>query len=262
VLKTTLILLAGLLMTAGTALAAHPLITDDAGTQGKGKCQLELNGETSWDKERLDGVETRESASELAAAVSIGVTETVDVVIGTPWSWSRVKEGGALVSDADGIGDISLELKWRFFEHKGFSLAVKPGVTLPTGNENRGLGTGKVSYGTALIATQKLEPFTLHVNAAYTRNEFKLQVDKEANRSDIWHGSVAATCEVAKDLHLVADVGVETNGDRGSNTWPAFILGGAIYSVTENLDLDCGIKGGLNKPEPDLTLLAGLALRF
>jgi hypothetical protein len=28
--------------------AAHPLITDDAGTQGKGKFQLELNGQYDW----------------------------------------------------------------------------------------------------------------------------------------------------------------------------------------------------------------------
>jgi hypothetical protein len=182
--------------------------------------------------------------------------------VGVPWSWSRVKEDGVLTGDENGIGDLSLELKWRFLEYKGFSLAIKPGMTLPVGNENRGLGNGKISYGMTMVASQKIEPLTLHFNAAYKHNDFKLDADKDANRSDIWHASLAGTWEVAKDLQLVANVGMESNGDSSSRTWPAFVLGGLIYSVTENLDLDIGVKRGLNDPEADLSLLAGITFRF
>ena len=260
--RTFMVALGLLICNAWGAQAAHPLITDDTGTQGKGKYQFELNGEISRDKEVFEGVETRESGAEMAAAFSAGLFDNVDLVVGAPWVWSRVREDGVLTGDENGIGDLSLELKWRFFEHKGFSLAVKPGMTLPTGNENRGLGNGKASYGVTMIATQELEPFTFHVNAAYTRNEFKLDADKDSNRQDIWHGSVAATYEVIKDLQLVANVGMESNGDRGAVTWPAFVLGGAIYTVTENLDLDLGVKGGLNGPEADISYMAGIACRF
>jgi hypothetical protein len=100
------------------------------------------------------------------------------------------------------------------------------------------------------------------VNAAFTRNEFKLDADKEANRHDIWHASAAATWEMVKDLQLVANFGMESNGDNGSKKWPAFILGGVIYSVSENIDFDLGVKAGLNSPEPDLSLLTGVAYRF
>ena len=258
--KKVIVALALVVCNALSAYAAHPLITDDTGTQGKGKVQVEMTGETSRDEEVFDGVETREDSAELAAALSAGLFDNVDLVIGAPWVWSRVKEDGALTGDENGIGDLSLEVKWRFYEQKGFSLAVKPGITLPTGNEHRGLGNGKVSYGVTMIATQELEPFTFHVNAAYTRNEFKL--DKETNRGDIWHGSVAAAYEVIKDLQVVANVGMESNGDRGASKMPAFILGGAIYTVMENMDLDFGIKGGLNGPEADLSYLAGFAYRF
>jgi predicted porin len=249
-------------MTAGSAFAAHPLITDDTGTQGRGKFQLEVNGELSRDRETLDGVETRETFAGLETVLSGGLTDTVDLVLAVPWVWSRVKEGSAVTSDENGAGDVGFELKWRFLEYKGFSLAVKPGMTFPSGNENRGLGNGKISYGATMIATQELDPFAFHLNLAYTHNEFTLDPDKESNRRDIWHASLAATWEVIKDLQLVANVGMESNGDRGNATWPAFILGGAIYSLTENLDVDLGIKGGLNKQEPDLTLMAGVAWRF
>jgi hypothetical protein len=35
------------------AWGAHPLITDDAGTQGKGKFQIEVNGQYDSDKETV-----------------------------------------------------------------------------------------------------------------------------------------------------------------------------------------------------------------
>lgn len=33
-----------------------------------------------------------------------------------PWVWSRLKEDGILTGDEQGIGDLSLELKWRLLE--------------------------------------------------------------------------------------------------------------------------------------------------
>jgi predicted porin len=250
-----------LFLTAGTAFAAHPLITDDTGTQGKRKFQLEVNGGVGRDNESLNGIETRETSAGLETVLSGGLTDTVDLIVAVPWVWSRVKEGGVVGSNENGPGDVALELKWRFLEYKGFSLAVKPGVAFPSGNENRGLGNGRISYRVDLIATQELEPFNIHVNLAYTHNEFKLDLNKQSNHRDIWHASLAATYDVMKDLQLVANVGMESNGDRG-NTWPAFVLGGAIYSLTENLDVDLGVKGGLNKQEPDLALMVGVAWRF
>lgn len=261
-IRKFLVIVGTVLSVSGSAFAAHPLITDDTGTQGARKFLLEVNGELSQDKGRNAGVEVHETGAELAAAFSAGIFDNVDLVMGAPWARSQLKEDGLLTGDENGLGDLLLELKWRFMEHKGFSMAVKPGLTLPTGNENRGLGNGKASYGVTLIATQELKPFTIHANAAYTRNEFKLDADKESNRKNIWHGSLAATCEVVKDLQLVANIGMETNSDSGSNTWPAFILGGAVYTVTENLDLDLGVKGGLTGPETNISYLAGIAYRF
>ncbi len=236
------------------ALAAHPLITDDTGTQGgRGRFQLELNGGLSSHRRVLGGVEVKESARELAAAVSMGVLEEVDLVVGVPWASSEVRENGALAASERGLGDTSVEIKWRFLEIEGFSLAVKPGLAF---------GSGDYSLGATIVATQALGPFSFHANGSYMRNEFKLQEDKDANRSDIWHGSIAVALQVAQGLQAVVNAGVETNGDRSSNVWPAFALGGVIYSVTEKLDLDLGVKFGLNEAEPDLTGMAGMAFRL
>ena len=249
-------------MAGGTAFGAHPLITDDTGTQGKGKFQLELNGEISRDEETLDGIDAREDAGELTISISVGVAEGVDAIVGFPWVYSRLEENGSPVSEESGPGDMSLEMKWRFLSRKGFSLAVKPGVTIPTGDEEKGLGNGKPSYSLTLIASQDWEKFFLHVNGAYTRNEYKLDVDRKTNRSDIWHASVAAGVHVTESMQVVGNIGAESNGDRTSSRWPSFLLGGVIYSITERLDVDLGVKTGLNGPEPDLAVLAGIAWRI
>lgn len=241
---------------------AHPLITDDTGTQGKGKLQLEVNSEYSSDKEKEDDVTIKENGVELAVNVSYGVTDTVDVVLGMPYQWIKTREDGDVTSDEDGTGDMSLELKWRFYEKDGMSFALKPGLTLPTGDEEKGLGNGKASYGLMLITTKEIGAWAFHLNLGYMRNEYKLSEDNEANRKDIWHASLATQVEVIKDVTAAGNIGIERNPDNTSNTHPAFILCGLIYSVSENFDVDLGIKAGLNKPETDLTLLAGLALRY
>ena len=237
--------------------AAHPLITDDTGTQGKGRFQLEVNSEVNYDKESEAGVKTKTTGGEVATILSYGITENVDAVLGIPYQWFKVKEDGEIISREKGLLDISLELKWRFFEKDGWSFALKPGATFPTGKEEKDLGTGKLTYSMFLITTKEIEPWAFHFNLGYMRNENNLD-----ERKDIWHISLASEVKLIKDLRLVTNIGMERNPDRASHKHPAFILGGFIYSITEKVDIDVGIKGGLNKPEADWRILTGIAWRF
>ena len=67
------------------AFAAHPLMTDDTGTQGKGKFQFEYNGEYSRDDEHEAGVAEKETSGTLTAALTYGMTDNLDIVVGLPW---------------------------------------------------------------------------------------------------------------------------------------------------------------------------------
>ncbi|HPL63441.1 MAG TPA: transporter [Syntrophales bacterium] len=250
-----------LVLWTGKALAFHPLVTDDTGTQGKGRFQFELNGQISLDKQKSDDggsvstVKTRES--ELKAALTYGVSDRHDVTVGLPYQWKKTDIDDAESARFDGFSDICMEWKWRFYESGGLSFAVKPGLTLPTGDKDKDLGAGRVTGSLFLIATKEADPVIFHVNAGYKRNENKL-----SQREDILHASVAGEYRIAKPLRLVADVGAETNSDPGSRTWPAYILGGFIYGVSENFDLDAGVKAGLNDAEKDVSFLAGITIRF
>jgi hypothetical protein len=247
------------LLTAGTTFAAHPLITDDTGTQGKGKAQLEFTGEYGHDSEK--GITTNTLVFPTIPVLSYGMNETVDFVLGVPFERMEIKQAGGTTTES-GISDVSLQLKWRFYEKDGLSFAVRPGFTLPTGDEEKGLGNGKASYNAFFITTKDMAPWAFHFNIGYIRNEYKLQTNEDANRKDIWHVSLASQVEVTKNLKAVANIGMERNSDKSSNTDPAFLLGGVIYSFTESFDLDAGVKTGLNKPETDITYLFGVTKRF
>jgi hypothetical protein len=67
---------------------------------------------------------------------------------------------------------------------------------------------------------------------------------------------------LGKWVKAAANLGVERNTDKSSGVPPAFILGGFIFPVNANLDLDIGVKGGLTRSENDYSLLAGMTMRF
>jgi hypothetical protein len=262
-LKKSTILFAAFFFT-GNAFAAHPLITDDTGTQGKGKFQIEINSELSTDKEQENGLSVKERGGEAGATLSYGITDNIDLVFGVPLQWYTIKEGGMSVADESGIGDMGIELKWRLFESEesGMSLALKPGLSIPTGNELKGLGNGALSAGLTLISTHEGRLGALHCNLGYSSNAYGIKENNETARNDIWHASLAAELNMTGNIRSVANIGVESNEDKTSDIHPVFLIGGLIWSVHENLDIDLGLKCGLNKTETDTTFLAGLAARF
>lgn len=246
-----------LLLVACPSWAAHPLITDDTGTQGKGKFQLELNGQYDWDKEDIEDVSVKTYGGEAAATLSYGIAENVDLVLSMPYLWGKAEENDVKVYDENGIGDTVLETKMRIIEKNGFSLALKPGIIFPTGDDEKGLGVDQIGGQIFLIASQELGSWAFHANLGYIRNENEADEHK-----DIWHASLAGTCEVIKDLTLVANIGIERNPDDKVKDDSAFLIGGIIYSITENFDVDLGVKFGLTEPETDISALAGVAFRF
>jgi Putative MetA-pathway of phenol degradation len=246
-----------LVLIACPSWAAHPLITDDTGTQGKGKFQLELNGQYDWDKDDTEDVSVKSTGGQAAVTLSYGVAENVDLVLSLPYLWGKAEVNETTLYDEKGIGDAVLETKWRLFEKDKFSVALKPGISIPTGNDEKGLGAGLLGGHLFLIASQELGSWAFHANLGYIRNE-----NKTDERKDIWHASVAATWEVIKNLKLAANVGIERNPDDDANNDPAFIIGGIIYSINENFDVDLGVKGGLSKSATDLSLMAGVTFRF
>lgn len=246
-----------LMLTPSVMWAMQPLITDDTGTQGKGKFQIEKGGQYDYDTETKTGVTVRQTGGVGNTILTYGVVDSIDIILNVPFLWNKIRVNNVVTTNEQGITDSILDVKWRFFETAGFSFALKPGLIIPTGDHEKSLGTGKVGYSTFFIMTKEMEPWAFHGNVGYTRSE-----STEEFRSDIWHASVAATVTVTRNLKLVADLGVESNTDKDSITDPAYILCGIVYSIKNNLDIDLGVKYGLTRPETNYAYLAGITGKF
>jgi long-subunit fatty acid transport protein len=234
------------------AEAAHPLLTEDTGTQGDGKFQIELMVDRTRD--HLPDTTVRELQT--TAVLSYGLTDNADLQVGLPALRQHTHD--ALGRHArKGPLDASLDLKWRFFEREALSLAFKPGITLPTGDENRGFGTGRITWGTLLVLSYEPGPLAFHSHLGYRRNNNAVD-----QRRDLGHISAALTWKATEQLKLVADLSADTNPDKAERGSLRYRILGLIYSPTPAFDLDAGLKHGHGRAATDRAFLFGATFRW
>lgn len=234
-------------LTPGAVHAVHPLITEDTGTQGKGKWQLELNAERTRDSQ--DGVVTR--GFQPAATLSYGIVDNLDLQL--TQGYLRQKTEGTTSS---GRLDFAIDVKWRFYENGALSLGLKPGVTLPGGRDEEGLGAGRSTWGSLVILTYEREGWGFDSHIGYRRNRNNL-----GQRESLRHISAALWWKPTERMSLVLDHSLDTNPDPASERTLRQTVVGVIYSVTPKFDLDAGVRHG-NAPAIDRAVLFGTTLRW
>jgi hypothetical protein len=226
------------------AFAAHPLQTEDTGTQGQGNIEIEHG--LSW---------SRDDASRVFAyqpQISYGLAPTLDVIVQP--SWLDVRGGGIRTA---GWGDTNLDAKWRFFGEAPLSFAVRAGATLPTSERDLGLPHGTVSTHALFVATVDAAPFTIHANLGLS------QVPASAGgRTRIAHASAALMWAPNERLTLTVDGGASSNPDPARGSWPATLLAGAIYTLRPGLDVDLGYQSSVAASAPSRQWLMGVTYRF
>jgi len=253
---TAVAILRGLMMCAvmiawAPAKAAHPLITEDTDTQGRGHLQAELNTEQLTTTDRGN----RQYSSLTNAVLTYGMTDTLDVIVSVPY----LKLGASAAdgtSGTSGLSDIGIGIKWRFFEQGPWSVAFIPGANFPTGDEADGLGTGRVNWNAYVVNSYKLEDWAFNLHVGHVHNNNTLN-----ERVNVWHASASVLYSIVKSLRLIADAGIDTHTERGADADPIFLIVGTIWSPRDNFDLDFGIRWERADTENTRALLAGLTWR-
>ncbi len=246
-LKSFIIVFISVLFSVSTGITGQPLITDDTGTEGKNGIMFEFATQLGYCKE--DNLSYRQA--EVPLAITYGLADRLDVVMGIPYYKSWFTNN----SIAQGLLDTFFEFKWQFFNQKKASFALKPGFTLPTGNNEHNFGTGKVTYSLVLVGTHSFGDLSLHYNLGYVRNANVYQ-----ERLNLWQISVASELELSQKFTAVMDMGFERNSTRHSTRPPGFLLAGLIYSLTDEILLDVGVKTCLNDEDIDRSVLTGISL--
>jgi len=236
----------------GLASAAHPLVTEDTGTQKKNNFQLELNAESSRDHD--GNVLTR--GFQPAAVLAYGLLDNLDLQIGRSYLRQVADPGGSNDVVKGGL-DTSIDLKWRFFESGDVSIGLKPGITLATGDEQRGLGSGKATLGGLLIGSWETEGYAVHAHAGWRQNNNSI-----GQRRHIMQLAAAAVLKASAESRLILDLSRTTNPDRASSTPIRYLTLGYIVSPRENIDLDIGWRRAASAPALDHALMLGATLRW
>jgi hypothetical protein len=120
-----------------------------------------------------------------------------------------------------GLSDTIVGVKWRFLEEGRLlpQMAVYPQVTLPTGDDQCGLGQGKPSYVLPLIAQKSWGPWTAFGNVGVVVQNWR-------GSRNFWFHGLTLVREVGPRLELGGEVYGNSPTDRDERSSLGFNLGG------------------------------------
>jgi hypothetical protein len=227
------------------AFAAHPLQTEDTGTQGARNVEIE-NGlaRAVFDATTLTTYQPQ---------VSLGLAATVDAIVQPSRAWLKAPPRGA----TSGRGDTNIDAKWRFWGSDPWSFGIRAGLQAPTSQHGLGLPHGRWAEHALLVATWNDAPTTVHANVGVTR------VPRAPGaRTTIAHLSAAMMQAVADRLVATMDAELDQDPAAARRTWPGTLLAGAIWTARPGLDLDVGYQRSFSGQPATRQWLAGLTWRF
>jgi len=167
-------------------------------------------------------------------------------------------EDGRVRDRVTGVGDVRLGLRRNLAgpEGEGFSIAVEPFVTLPTGA--REIGRGDWSAGLVLPMSYDLGDWSV---------QFTGEADAETDESGTGrHTAYAGTLGLGRSLGEKWDAEVELalrrDDDPAGHETEALAAASLAYKVREHAQIDVLAVAGLNRTSPDVRLVVGGAVLF
>jgi len=218
------LLSAALALVGAHAHAGHPLVTEDTGTQGEGKRQIEA----SFDHTRQQARSSRAGSF----TYSYGMSDKLDFFISQPSSLSR----------PSGLQDMSLGSKFRFSEDKKSSWAVQTEFLLPTGNVSKGLSTDSNDLTVTLARTATGKLWAFHQSGSVTWHRYRNSADQLTLREYVARASVAAEYALNAEWKLLGDTGFTQADRRQDRRHPVHFVLGVEYTPNSSIDLDAGVK--------------------
>ena len=245
--------------------AAHPLFSEDAGTQGPGGVLVESNVNYLKDNEF--------TSTAVPVALSLGLGESIDVGVEMPYLW--LHPSPATGHSEHGFSDIIFKFKQRFFERgeqraegeqqgeegSEQSFAYQILYAQPSGSEEKGLGAGSSRWAVRMISTTEWRSFEFNANLGYESSGRAL---RRGNLSfdNVLALTVAAKYERPKPWEPVVELAVLRVKEPEAVTRIATALIGLVYEPSDKFYVDAGIRAGLNKSSEDYAVLAGFGVGF
>jgi hypothetical protein len=231
------------------AHAAHPLISEDTGTQGSGKTELELGTATT----HVADARVRE----LDPQLSYGVLDNLDAILRPSVFWLTGSAADA-AGRRHGLGSTALDVKWRAAGEGPWTFGMRGGLDLPTAQQ--GLGAQSVGEHVLAMATYDSEPLMGTVNLAYAHAARDPAVP--LLRRDVVRASAGALLNVSEDVRLAGDLALYNSSDSTERGWLAVGVIGFIARLPWGFDVDAGYQFALNARAPTGAWLLGATVRW
>lgn len=228
--------------TTAPSHAAHPSLTEDAGTQGARRVELEVGTTFAHGPDgRLRSVEPQ---------LSIGVTEQLDAIVLPTF---------VAIDAADlrvrGAGATTTDIKWRFLELEDLDFALRAGVDWPTGSN--ALGGDRSSLHALLVATRRIGDTTVSFNAGVDR-----QSPAFGERRLVARLALGIVHPVHEVLTLVGDLAIQSNPAVAQSTAPGVASVGLIARIAPTTFVDVGYRLALNDVARPHAVAAGITFHW
>jgi hypothetical protein len=193
--------------------------------------------------------------------IRYGVADHAEVRFGwTVFGTQRTRDrASGAVSRESGTGDVELGLRRNLSnpDGSGFSVALMPFATLPTGGHAIGAG----DWGAGLVAPLSYD--LGHGVKATLTPEIEAAVDEDRHGRHLAYGSVAGVgIDLSKSVTGTLEVEALRDQDPAGHATEAMASASIAWQPTDDLQFDAGVVAGLNNDSPDAELYLGVARRF
>ncbi|MCK5578154.1 MAG: transporter [Planctomycetes bacterium] len=228
----------------------RPLVTEDTGTTEPGKFSLELSLEgADWENDDREYV--------FCGVLNYGLGEKIDVGLELPWQYLNPDEG----DDESGLGDIVLRMKYLLAKESESwpAFLIKPTFKVPSGDDDKGLGSGKSDIGLLLVVEKSFDKLTGYFNAGY--NILDLPKKKKWRDNTRFFG-LGFQRPINERYALLFEVTHEANfnSDRDDDSLDMTV--GMFYCPNEKVTWDFALGFGLSDASPDHRFAGGASINF
>ena len=253
-IRTGALAIVGLLGLTINLYAGRPLVTEDADPVAQGHVEVEAGIEL--------GTSTQTYSLAAPFSVGFGLTDWLEVAIKP--SVLYVDDQDASPRRVAGFGDLVLQAKARLpFKPFDLDLTLVPSLKIPTADDDRGLGTGKIDGGAIVVLTKAFtETRKLHFNVGYT----VIGKTSEVQLQDVLFIALAGETSIPglaeERLQFVAEVfGATKEEDDGRGDIQGRM--GLRYLAVEDLMVDAAIGRSFTaRPQVEFFATVGLTWTF
>jgi hypothetical protein len=226
---------------------SRPSVANPAEIQKPGVLQIEYGYDANFRGGEFRTQQTLPLALRFAATSRLLIEFDLDTVK------SETDENG---SRETGVGDARLGFQVVALKdtksHPALAFAYY--VKLPSGSEEKGLSTGRIDHKIMLLLSRKFGDTDMDINLAF------LNVGREDSlrRASGGQGAISFAYEFKNNFGLEG----ELSGQSVDDVQPRglFALGALTYKVNKRLQLDGGMRFGLNPDAPRVGVFGGVVV--